>query len=265
MFLSYTCPTLVSDASFVDQLKLKPAWPSINRKSTLFSCFSCNNAGFSNERRFSCENWPKLQNQFGEESLVKHKPKAAKHQKSTWKLTVRPGPSMSFGTHCHWGIPNTNTKSGQGKFAAEVKRRSQERKGSKEKDGDVLTEITERGKGLPQCYKHQTWQHNDQWTTEPNKSSPNMNQTLSHDNSQLTAQPWTFYIYTQWRLIPASVNAIHKNNKVMRLKSTKRWDSLNKSYYWQQAVLCVCVCKVVYPTSAGHISTVKVLPESIHF
>lgn len=31
----------------------------------------------------------------------------------------------------------------------------------------------------------------------PNKSSPNMNHTLSHDNSQLTAQPWTSYVYTQ--------------------------------------------------------------------
>lgn len=59
-----------------------------------------------------------------------------------------------------------------------------------------------------------------------------------------TAQLWTPYVYTQQRLIPASESAIHKNNKAPRLKSTKRWDSLNKSYCWQQAApsMCVCVC-----------------------
>lgn len=59
-----------------------------------------------------------------------------------------------------------------------------------------------------------------------------------------TEQLWTPYVYTQQRLIPASESAIHKNNKAPRLKSTKRWDSLNKSYCWQRAApsMCVCVC-----------------------
>lgn len=57
-----------------------------------------------------------------------------------------------------------------------------------------------------------------------------------------TVQFWTPYVYRQWRLIPASESAIHKNNKAPRLKSTKSWDSLNKSYCWQQAAPCVCAC-----------------------
>lgn len=61
-----------------------------------------------------------------------------------------------------------------------------------------------------------------------------------------TEHRWTPCVYTRRRLIPPSENAIHKNNKALRLKSTKCWDSLNKSYCWQRAgTVCVNVCVCV--------------------
>lgn len=61
-----------------------------------------------------------------------------------------------------------------------------------------------------------------------------------------TEEGWTPCVYTQRRLIPPSESAIHKNNKALRLKSTKCWDSLNKSYCWQRAALCVLMCVCVH-------------------
>lgn len=74
-----------------------------------------------------------------------------------------------------------------------------------------------------------------------------------------TERFWTPCVYRRRRLIPASESAIHKNNKAPRLKSTKSWDLLNKSYCWQRAAPCVCVrvCAHVCQTSAGHISAVR--------
>lgn len=43
----------------------------------------------------------------------------------------------------------------------------------------------DEGRGLPQCYKHKSSQQHEQWSSEWNKTSPDLNQTLSHDNSQL--------------------------------------------------------------------------------
>lgn len=81
-----------------------------------------------------------------------------------------------------------------------------------------------------------------------------------------TVQLWTPCVYTQQRLIPASESAIHKNNKALRLKSTKRWDSLNKSYCWQQAnpTVCMHVCMHVKRLLDTFPKWEKVLAESVH-
>lgn len=79
-----------------------------------------------------------------------------------------------------------------------------------------------------------------------------------------TEQFWVPYVYRQWRLIPASESAIHKNNKAARLKSTKSWDSLNKSYCWQQAAPWVCACMYVNRLLDTFSQWEKVLAERIH-
>lgn len=103
-----------------------------------------------------------------------------------------------------------------------------------------------RGRGQTRRYRQQIWHLDYPWSTEPNKTSPDSNWMLLHDNSQR----WPPCVYTQRRLIVASDSSIHKNNKAMRPKSTKRWDSLNKSYCWQRAApwlcayvrACLCAC-----------------------
>lgn len=62
----------------------------------------------------------------------------------------------------------------------------------------------------------------------------------------------------------ASQSTIHKTNKAQRLKSTKRWDSLNKSYCWQQATPWVCVCTYVKRLLDTFPHREKVLVEDIH-
>lgn len=44
---------------------------------------------------------------------------------------------------------------------------------------------------------YQPWQKQEQWSDQQNKTSPNLNQTLSHDNSQLYGAVLdTFCIHT---------------------------------------------------------------------
>ncbi len=159
---------------------------------------SCGNACIANYRRFSseCSNAEtRVQTQWGGEGLVRHRQSAAKHQRSTWKPTALPRPSVSLRTrrHCHRGTQNPEHKHWT-RPRASCCCRSKRRSGEKEKEaagrkmggggvrkwrGEEEEESRgDGGRGLPQHYKHQTWQREEQWSSEPNKTSPNLNQNV---------------------------------------------------------------------------------------
>lgn len=223
---------------------------------------SFGNACIANYRRFSseCSNTgrgTRVPTQWGGEGLVSHKQRAAKHQRSTWKPTALPRPLVSLHSHT---LPSRNAESrtqtldqAKGMFAAGVRGEKEATESMMWVD-DVRKRLGEEeeesrgdgGRGLPQHYKHQTWQWKEQWSSEPNKTSPNLNQTLSHDNSQLYSVTLdTLCIHTA-KINTGFRERDSQKQQSLRLKSTKSWDSLNKSYCWQQAAPCVFVCTRVH-------------------
>lgn len=92
---------------------------------------SCGNACIANYRRSSreCSNAGKetrVQTKWWGEYLVRHRQRAAKHQRSTWKPMALPRRSVSLSALAHSAIEerriqNTNTGSGQAQFAAGVR------------------------------------------------------------------------------------------------------------------------------------------------
>lgn len=84
-----------------------------------------------------------------------------------------------------------------------------------------------------------------------------MNRFLSHDFSQLQSAALDTLCTQTAKINTPSASPIHKNNKASRLQSTKRWDSLNKSYCWQRAAPTrrahACPCRA----SAGHVSVMR--------
>lgn len=141
------------------------------------------------------------------------------------------------------GIQSTNTGSCQSKF------HPGERAGRGTARDDVGS--------LQRGFEHQTWQPKDQRRSEPNKTSPDLNRFLSHDFSQLQSTALDTLCTQTAKINTPSASPIHKNNKASRLQSTKRWDSLNKSYCWQSAAPTprthACTCRA----SAGHVSTMR--------
>lgn len=223
---------------------------------------SCGNACTENYRRFSgeCSNAgreTRVQQAPARrrEGLVRHRRRAAKDQRSTWKPISLPRPSVSLcaRTHCHRGTHNPEHKhwTGPREVCCRSKRRRKmgvrtwlgrrKRKVGVTEEGvyhsAINTRHGNRGRGGDNEAVSQTRLH-PTWTKRCCMTIPSY-----------AAQRWTPCVYTWWRLIPASESAIHKNNKALRLKSTKRRDSLNKSYCWQQAAPCVCVCARVYVSS----------------
>lgn len=117
----------------------------------------------------------------------------------------------------------------------------------------------DEGRGLPQCYKHKSSQQHEQWSSEWNKTSPDLNQTLSHDNSQLySAVLDTLCIQT------VKINTSLGERDSQKQQSPKT--EINKELRLVKQVLllaagralCVCVraCVYVCQPSAGHISAV---------
>lgn len=141
------------------------------------------------------------------------------------------------------GIQSTNTRSCQGKFHP----------GERAGRGTARDDIG----SLQQGFEHQTWQPKDQRRSEPNKTSPDLNRFLSHDFSQLQSTALDTLCTQTAKINTPSASPIHKNNKASRLQSTKRWDSLNKSYCWQSAAPTqrahACTCRA----SAGHVSKMR--------
>lgn len=106
--------------------------------------------------------------------------------------TDRPAKTLSVSLHLHT-LPSRNAESRTqtlDQAKGSLLQEKEEEEGEAVDCGRRCEEVTVRGRGdggrgLPQCYKHQTWQQEEQWSSEPNKTSPNLNQILSHDNSQL--------------------------------------------------------------------------------
>lgn len=154
---------------------------------------------------------------------------ALRMTQSNWKSTALPRPSMYLNTCklCHRGTQNLeykNTGLHQGKFLAR-------KIGGREK-GRRLWE----GWWEEVCSRGDRWKGSTTglWTSDlategamkkrAKQDSPNLNQLLSHDNSQLYSTTLDTVCIQTAKINTPSENPIHKNNKASRLQSTKRWD-----------------------------------------
>lgn len=114
----------------------------------------------------------------------------------------------------------------------------------------------DEGRGLPQSYKHKSSQQHEQWSSEWNKTSPDLNQTLSHDNSQLyRAVLGTLCIQT------VKINTSLGERDSQKQQSSKT--EINKELRLVKQVLLLAagralsVCVHVCQPSAGHIFAVR--------
>ena len=190
----------------------------------------------------------------GGEGLVRHRQKAAKHQRSTWKPTAMPRPSMSFSTRalCHRGTQNPEQKHWtrpreaccrsvrrrrrqQGERCEVVTGRRGKREAGVTEEGVYHRTINTRpGNGM------------NNGALSQNKTSPNLNQALSHDNSQLYGAALdTLCIHT------AKINTGFRECDSQKQQSPEI--EINKALRLVTQVLllaagrtlCVCVCVYV--------------------
>lgn len=147
-------------------------------------------------------------------------------------------------------IQNTNTGRGRGKFAAgERGGGAGKRRGRKQIVVDVVRKwlweagVTEEGVYHSAINTRPGNRRNDEAEGQI-RLHPAWTKCCRMTVPSYVLQLWTPHVYTGQRLIPASESATHRNNKTPRLKATKHWDSLNKSYCWQQASpsMWTCVC-----------------------